>query len=696
MNKLSRSCCIRLKSRGSHCQLYHFSTNHLDAKVRLNIKKTVDESNDTTTYVLTDENMKEIIDDETILNGPHGKDFVKPSKQEKEDKINKEKYSVAKHRALSLQKFHKKQQMIKNEMKKSRKKSIEYYEAINDYRHMPFLTANSINDDDSNNNVDNNENVHHLPPTLNNTSALTVTTINNSTNNDDSKEEYDDNDINNIDGDSFGESENSGNFGQMNESQQEQIATKKDTIPKDISIDKKLIITKDDVLKNLRKNFLKKKRKEKRKDEQIIQSTANNEIDNDIENIIRDYMPKLEYRMNKLKGYFTTKDINNMHEIVKYFDNNVVGHCYKFQNKYDVYSFINKFPYILKYDLNSQIIPRIDGLSLIFPNFDKYIILARAPQLISMETGFYLTKRDKLNKIFNFGKNRNNNSKNNSSGNEIKISPSFLFFLHKQPTILLNSILKSTYPKSKFLFEKCRSQHEFRMVLIKYPAILKIGWNRLARIEFLRSGSVPQEWKSAAQNPPMLKNIDLNYDDLDSDLNSDSNANNINTTNKSNLDRMRYNMNDNSGGDKSWKQTKKEIRDWSELKEEVKHPDDEKIDFVEKTSIEREWYLQYPAVLWAHSKMLFHFPKYINYLQEMTLRCKRNELWTMNDLKNIDSREMELIVGNGLKRKYILETKRLLKEKIDFNKTKSTNEKVKIRDNMILPWHKKQRKTKTR
>ena len=421
--------------------------------------------------------------------------------------------------------------------------------------------------------------------------------------------------------------------------------------------------TKESVLKKLQKNYLKQKREMKKNERSIMHNIHKDKISSELQSIIETNIPKLQYHIDRSKTCFTSKELNKIYDIVNYFDANAVGTNERFRNTFDIYTFLNRFPYILKYDFKNEIIPRIDGINEIFPNYDKFAVLWRAPELLDKETSFYLNKRDKIGKIFNL--------KNNDL---------IEFILHKQPRILCDSILKTIYPKCKFLYEKCKHQREFILILKNHPNILKCGWGRLARIEFLRSRAVPADWKHATVHPPILKNIDLNYDET-----SESKYNTSET-------KTNNNVNNNNNNNQEWSEMKEKIYESRQKQEDSKASESDrnkKVSLEEKTNQERTWYLHNPAIKWNHNQMLVVFPKYISFLKEMTLRAKQNELWTMNDLKELDTRQMEMIVGNTLKQKYLRKTKIIVKQKM---RTKMHNEKVSVKERMALKWNKKQKR----
>ena len=69
--------------------------------------------------------------------------------------------------------------------------------------------------------------------------------------------------------------------------------------------------------------------------------------------------------------------------------------------------------------------------------------------------------------------------------------------------------------------------------------------------------------------------------------------------------------------------------------------------------MDREWHLNRPAVTWNHHQMKHNYPKYTQFLEEFTLRAKRSKMWTKRDLAEITTKQMEGIVGEALRRKYV-------------------------------------------
>ena len=257
---------------------------------------------------------------------------------------------------------------------------------------------------------------------------------------------------------------------------------------------------------------------------------------------------------------------------------------------------LKRYPFILKLDIEKEIIPKFRALQQIFPNEDTLSIFIRAPNIIATKTSTWLQRRDKMNNLLGIRQNI------------------FVGALSKQPSILFNSIIKTTSPKIRFLCDRVRSKYELESILIVQPSILKVGWGRLARIEFLRSNSVPSEWQNECINPPPITQNILNDAD-DSDL---DNLNDAPVDKKKEAERVRM---------RRLKQKEKEMN--------------------------REWHLNRPCVTWNHHQMKHNYPHYIKFLEEFTLRAKRAKMWTKKDLVSITSKEMEGIVGEALRKKYV-------------------------------------------
>merc|ERR1712048_700352 len=141
-----------------------------------------------------------------------------------------------------------------------------------------------------------------------------------------------------------------------------------------------------------------------------------------------------------------------------------------------------------------------------------------------------------------------------------------------------NSIIKTTSPKIRFLCDKVRNKYELESMLNVQSSILKVGWGRLARIEFMRSTQIPAEWQQCINPPPIVSG--------------------------------------NSG------------------------------------EAPQEWHLNRPCVTWNHHQMKHNYPHYVKFLEEFTLRAKKNKMWNKQQLEAISTKEMEQIVGNALRQKY--------------------------------------------
>ena len=351
---------------------------------------------------------------------------------------------------------------------------------------------------------------------------------------------------------------------------------------------KHLIKTKDQILKEMKRTF-------KNKLPNSTEFDRNTEIDYYLEKI-----PKLDklYRFKQL----------NIHDIRQ------IRPLYKKLklSKNDFMTVLKRYPYILKMDIDNDVIPRMEGIKDIFPNCDYISIFIDSPVLISQDTNYWITKRDRINNYLNIT-------------DELYIKG-----LSRRPGILFNSIIKSTLPRVRFFTDKCLNKSEFIKFFVISPYILKTGWGRLARFEFLRSKMIPKKWKIPKILPPNYEN------------------------------KVKVNP--------IWK---KELNDTVGLNDDLSDESDDdeysagnigkyKTDFVrDKEKFDRkvkeytnEWSINEIITKWHHRRMTYTYPYYIKFLREYTLRIKNNDNWTIKDVEMIKTKEMEDIIGNYLYKKY--------------------------------------------
>jgi len=273
-------------------------------------------------------------------------------------------------------------------------------------------------------------------------------------------------------------------------------------------------------------------------------------------------------------------------------------------------------------DIEKEIVPRMKSLASLCPAHDTLAMFIRAPNIIATDTSTWLVRRDRLVSLLGIRKD---------------IMSSLVF---RQPSILFNSVQKTTGPKIRFLTERVRHKYELQDMLVVHPSLLKIGWGRLARVEFLRSPAVPTAWQSECPYPPPSKHNVLGDND-DFDLMADL---------------YKQQADDALQSDKAQAMSKKQRKSFAQKTETDKQTKLKENALKEKEQeLRKEWHLNKVVVTWTTKQMVYHFPKYLSFLQEYTLRAKRDKMWTMKHLEreNLAPKDMEEIVGKVLRRKYV-------------------------------------------
>lgn len=362
---------------------------------------------------------------------------------------------------------------------------------------------------------------------------------------------------------------------------------------------KSLVIEyKKDILKQMQTKFRKQRKNE----------LKNQEISSSLHSYF-DTIPKL----SKIKHKFTDNELSKIQSLDKTLN----------ISKSELKLLLKRYPFILKYDIENVILPRIASFSdlFVFCKQDTMSMVIRHPQLLSQNVSFWLQKKAKINKILNIHRNILHT------------------IINKQPGILCNSIIKTTAPKLRFLSEKVYHKSELETLLYTTPSLLKVGWNRLARIEFLRSNAIPYKWKQNVTEFPPIKNAlgDVIYNEEYERI----------AEQKKEKDEQSKNIRSESASETGF--------DWSETKSE---PDYRSVGRDLDIGL-KPWHLNRPCVSWSHYKMLHVFPNYRQFLEEFTLRCKRSQMWTKKNLVGMNTKEMENIIGYHLKWKY---SRRKIKE----------------------------------